>query len=194
MTKNKWLSVNIVALACLTGFLKENPVNELESYLADVKISVRPNPNLDLGELPQEQVYVPAKYTGNSNPFDLKGFVKPKEIEGIAVTSMSKQEDCAIPNAPPVTGYLENYELMSLQMVGVIGKSHGSKERGKDPDGQFKALIKTPDSGVILAQYGEKLGTNHGKINEVNFGDLKATELHKISNCYQEKPATMQVH
>lgn len=186
--------MNIMALACLTGFLKESPVNELESYLADVKISVRPNPNLDLGELPQEQVYVPAKYTGNSNPFDLKGFVKPKEIEGVAVTSTSKQEDCAIPDAPPVTDYLENYEWLSMQMVGSIGTPTGSKERGKNPNGQFKALIKTPDSGVILAEYGQKLGTNHGKIDTIEFRELQAIELHKISNCYQEKPAKMQVH
>lgn len=195
MKKNQWLGINLMALVCLTGFFKENPVDEMSSYISEKEVSIRPNPNLDLGELPQEQQYVPLNYTGKISPFELKGFVYPKELAGGEQVDSEKCPDgvCGEGPEPHAPYFLEGYELMELQMVGTIGRPTGNGGSIVKPEADFKALMKTPNAGIIFAKPGEYIGRNNGKVEAIGFQDMKLKEKHRVSRGWQDKEETIKI-
>lgn len=62
--------------------------------------------------------------------------------------------------------YLEQYTIASLSMVGTL--SQGPRTY---------ALIQDPDGGVHRVQYGDYMGTDHGKVTDIEEGAIELIEI-----------------
>lgn len=61
---------------------------------------------------------------------------------------------------------LEAYSIENLRMVGTLAQRK-----------EIFALIKTPDSNLFRVRKGNYLGQNFGRINEIDEGSVKLTEI-----------------
>ena len=161
------------ALACLalSGCGSERGLDEVKQY-------VKESDNLPRGRiepLPEVKPYEPFEYAA----YDLLDpFVARK-----APTSQPPKRDANDPRLDPNRrkGPLEAFPLENLKMVGTL-------QQKKD----FFALIKTPDNNLYRVKAGDFIGTNFGRISDINESSLKLKELTQDSgNEWKEEERTL---
>jgi type IV pilus assembly protein PilP len=122
--------------------------------------------------LPPVQEFAPLAFTGAAgpDPFSPRHAIKNANA-GEAPDANRKKE------------YLEGFALDALKMVGVI-------QRG----GQSFALIATPDGALVMAQPGNHMGLNYGRVTGIDADGIKLVEeVQDDTGSWQVKDASVRM-
>ncbi len=145
-------TVSLLAAGCGGG----SDFADIEKFMQDVDSQpARPIPPLP----PFEQV----------EPFAYQASTKRQPFEPpVKVTALEKRPDGVKvePNFDRVKQYLEQFPIGQLTMVGTL-----SQQRS-----EF-ALIQDPEGGVHRVQVGDYIGTDHGRIRNINELEIGLVEI-----------------
>lgn len=187
VNKSKICLLTAVCLG-VTGFtdffIKDNPVDEIQQFVSEVKASTPKSPALSGMEPVEIKPYEPYHFTANgNNPFVVKGFVEQSGMDMIATDEdLCATSDCGDgPPTPHAPYFLENYNLDQLSMIGTMNY----KGRGRI------ALIQTPNAGVVRAAQGEYIGRNNGLILSINGNRLVVVEKYRSPKGWQDRKTTL---
>ncbi len=142
--------------AALSGCGEADDFSDLQSFMDEVdsrpKGTIQPLP-------PFEQVEPFAYEASNMrSPFEPPILVKRVERQ--------RGDPSVTPNFNRTKQYLEQYSIGSLAMVGTL-------ERGPSK----YALIKDSDGGVHRVQAGDYMGTDHGRIRNIDEASIELIEI-----------------
>ncbi len=117
-----------------------------------------PRPRIEpLPEVKPFEVFAyEADKDGLIDPFKPRKVELPKQSQSNGI-----RPDLNRPREP-----LEAYSIENLRMVGTLAQRK-----------EIFALIKTPDSNLFRVRKGNYLGQNFGRINEIDEGSVKLTEI-----------------
>lgn len=117
-----------------------------------------PRPRIEpLPEVKPFEVFAyEADKSGLIDPFKPRKVELPKQAQTNGI-----RPDLNRPREP-----LEAYSIENLRMVGTLAQRK-----------EIFALIKTPDSNLFRVRKGNYLGQNFGRINEIDEGSVKLTEI-----------------
>lgn len=150
----------LIALGVLTGCSSNSGFGDLDRFMkqADEK------PRGKIEPLPEVQVYRAFTYSaaGNRSPF-----LPPAEV---VVTDIEVAEDQSTvkPNFDRPPEVLESFPMAQISMVGNLQKG---------PDQTLWALISDGEGGVHMAQKGQYMGKNHGRIVDIVDGRIDIIEI-----------------
>lgn len=105
--------------------------------------------------IPEAKVFQPVTFNAKDDPF------KEKPITNLEALEKNKYAPEANRRKEP----LEKYSLEQLRITGMIMK-----------DGIMYAIIRSPDGKNNYVTKGNYIGTNYGKIIEINESQLKLEE------------------
>jgi len=145
---------------CFLGFLvacsSGSDISDLEDFVSDTTSKPRGR----IPPLPEFQPYSAFTYSASALRSPFKSPVIFEELATISKTEVSP------PNSERRKDPLERYALGELMFVGTMAK-----------DGtELKALIKTAQKSVIVAEVGNYMGKNHGKIISVSETQIDIVE------------------
>jgi len=150
----------LIALGALTGWSANSGFGDLDRFMkqADEK------PRGKIEPLPEVQVYRAFTYSaaGSRSPF-----LPPAEV---VVTDIEVAEDQSTvkPNFDRPPEVLESFPMSQISMVGTLQKG---------PAQTLWALISDGEGGVHMAQKGQYMGKNHGRIVDIVDGRIDIIEI-----------------
>jgi len=129
---------------------------DLQQFMAEV--DARPKQRIE--PLPPFEQVPPFAYQASNqrSPFEPPVVVKPLDRE--------KGGPQVVPDFNRVKQYLEQYAIGRLSMVGTLAQGNS-----------MYALIKDADGGVHRVQRGDYMGTDFGKITNIDEGELELIEI-----------------
>jgi len=130
-------------VACSSG----SDIDDLEEFISQTTSKPRGR----IPPLPEFQPYSAFTYSASALRSPFKSPVIFEEMAAIS------KEEVLAPNLDRRKEPLERYSLGELAFVGTLTKEAG----------ELKALIKTTQKSVIMAEVGNYMGKNHGKIVSV---------------------------
>jgi len=147
--------VAVSLAAVLAGCGSNRDFNDLEQFMTEVQS--RPPSRIE--PLPPFEQVAPFAYQASTmrSPFEPPVQVRPSNRP-------SGPQVKPDPNRPKQ--FLEQYTVASLTMVGTL--SQGSRTF---------ALVQDADGGVHRVQSGDYMGTDHGKIQDIEEGEIELIEI-----------------
>jgi len=151
----KLLLLSVVFLAACS---QQSDISDLQEFVA----TTTNKPKGRIQPLPEFKPYSAFVYSASAlrSPFE-----SPALFEEL---SRNVASNVNAPNANRPKQPLERYQLSELTLVGTLAK---------DADGLLKALIKTESGNVHVAQLGEYLGKNNGRIITINESKIEIVEV-----------------
>lgn len=163
--KFSYLYLFIIFLcALLTACKEDDPLKKSEQFIEELK--KRPAKPIEL--IPEIKPVPQAKYH-LANERDPYQRIENQIPGGQAMPDLKRAKEP-----------LEFYTLDSLKMVGSIIK-----------DGQYFAIVSTPDQMVYSVTLGQYMGQNFGKIVALNENEIKLVETIQINGAWQTRPASL---
>ncbi len=149
---------------------------DLQDYVAEV--NARPKGTIE--PLPEFKAYESFQYSaaGLRSPFS-----PPVEVKLIKYQDGKAKSDVK-PDFDRAKEYLEGFNIDSLTMVGSIAMSEAG----------LWALVDDSEGGVHRIQAGNYLGRNHGKVADVNSGQIDVIEIVPDGHGgWLERPRTLKL-
>jgi type IV pilus assembly protein PilP len=143
--KNKIILVSIMLMG-LSGCSGDS-FQDIKGWMNEQRMAAKGK----IEPLPSAKSFVAVPFVFHSDPF------KDKPV--LSLDSIEKNKYAPDPNRRKEP--LESYSLETLKMVGSINK-----------DGEYYAMIKTPDKTVHYVKKGNYMGNNYGQITEVTEGSI----------------------
>ena len=144
-----------VSAVVLTG-CADTDLAQLEGTLADIRQSPGGQPPVMAVALP-ESLDLSYLYSGGRSPF-----LPPDEI---AQDSADRGETAFAPDQQRTPEPLECFSLQELRLVGTMRM--GERQ---------VALIASPDGNVTSVKEGNYMGTDYGRIAQINAQEIRVTE------------------
>ena len=144
-----------VSAVVLTG-CADADLAQLEGTLADIRQSPGGQPPVMAVALP-ESLDLSYLYSGGRSPF-----LPPDEI---AQDSADRGETAFAPDQQRTPEPLERFSLQELRLVGTMRM--GERQ---------VALIASPDGNVTSVKEGNYMGTDYGRIAQINAQEIRVTE------------------
>ena len=156
MKKTGTLFFAILLMGLLQGCDRKSGLGDLEAFLAEV--DARPKGRIE--PLPAVEQYTLFAYSAASlrSPFE-----PPVVIKAI---SRRKGDPKVKPDFNRVKHYLEQFGVGELSMVGTLAQG-----------AVFYALVSDTEGGVHRVRIGDYMGTNFGKVVEVNESEIELLEI-----------------
>ena len=148
----------LLSLILLTACSQQSDIADLQEFVA--KTTNKPKGRIQ--PLPEFKPYSAFVYSASAlrSPFESPALFE--ELSRKVASSVNA------PNENRPKQPLERYQLSELTLVGTLAK---------DDDGILKALIKTGTGNVHVAQLGEYLGKNNGRIITINESKVEIVEV-----------------
>lgn len=145
--------LTIVGIGVLFGLsgCSSNDYSDLNEWMKTQQRSVPKK----IQPIPEAKVFQPITFNAKNDPF------QEKPMANLAVLEKNKYAPDMNRRKEP----LEKYSLDQLKITGMIVK-----------DGKMYAIIRSPDSKNYYVTKGNYLGTNYGKIIDINESQLKLEE------------------
>lgn len=170
------LLIALFILSTLTS-CSVNDMNDLKKHVEEVK----KRPPSYVEPLPEIQPYETFAYKATDLRDPFQQITDEKDKQPISSDLIVKPKSNIRPDFNRNREALENYQLDSLKMVGII-------ERENERWG----LIRSPDGTIHRVQVGNFIGKNHGKINQIYEDLIKLTEIIPDgSDGWQERTAEL---
>lgn len=143
-------------IAAVAGCAGGDDYADLREFMGEV--NSRPVPPIE--PLPPFEQVAPFAYQASNqrSPFEPPVVVKRVERE--------QGGPKVVPDFDRVRQYLEQYAIASLHMVGTLAQ--GAAVYG---------LVQDGDGGVHRVQAGDYMGTDHGRIQEIEEGSIELIEI-----------------
>jgi len=145
----------MVSAVALTGCVDAD-LAQLEGTLADIRQSPGGQPPVMAVALP-ESADLSYLYSNERSPF-----LPPEEI---AQGSADRSEGSLAPDRQRTPEPLERFSLQELRLVGTMRMG-----------GRQVALIASPDGNVTSVKEGNYMGTDYGRIAQINAQEIRVTE------------------
>lgn len=150
----------LIATAVLAGCSANSGFGDLDRFMkqADEK------PRGKIEPLPEVQVYRAFTYSaaGERSPF-----LPPAEVV-VTDIEVAQDQSTVKPNFDRSPEVLESFSMSQISMVGNLQKGPGQT---------LWALISDGEGGVHMAQKGQYVGKNHGRIVEIADGRIDIIEI-----------------
>lgn len=177
-------SILLVSFVSLTGFIFGDPEAEVNQFINETQNTLKAGHKVKLPPMPVYQDYKPYLYqAGEADPFKLKPFVTDVKSSNNPEAQPCKTADCGDPAPNPhIPYFLENYDISSLRMMGVLNKNN-----------VMTVLIRTPDAGIQEAKVGEYIGRNNGLILSIKPDHIVVQEKYKVPRGWQNRMTTLEL-
>ena len=153
--KLRWPAL-LLGTALLAGCGGGSDFGDIQSYMDEV--NARPKGRIE--PLPPFEQVPPFAYKASTkrSPFEPPALVQivPERNTGPKVK----------PNPDRVKEFLEQFPIGNLSMVGTLSQRS-----------QLYALIQDSQGGVHRVSRGNYMGTDHGRINSINDGEVELIEI-----------------
>ncbi|MBV1905546.1 MAG: pilus assembly protein PilP [Pseudomonadales bacterium] len=156
MRSTKFALLGVLLMGLIQGCDSKSGMDDLEVFLAEV--DARPKGRIE--PLPAIEQYTLFAYSAASmrSPFE-----PPVVIKAV---KRGKGDPKVKPDFNRVKHYLEQFNVGELKMVGTLAQGN-----------IFYALVSDSEGGVHRVRIGDYMGTNFGKVTDVNEGEIELLEI-----------------
>lgn len=117
------------------------------------------------------------------DPFTVRPFVviEDENANPEPLQKIKCEFACGIPPAPHAKSFLEKYSLSELSFVGVLSADIN------------KALIKTPDLGVVTISIGDYIGNKNGMVKQIDKRAMVVEEKSLQGSVWRDKKTILTI-
>ena len=169
------ISSLVFVSAVLTG-CSDGDFPDLKQFVEEVKAE----PKGSIDPLPEFQLYESFQYAaaGLRAPFS-----EPVEVRLLRYQQGKSSKDIK-PDESRLKEYLEGFNIDSLKMVGTISLV----------EDELWALVDDADGGVHRIRPGNYLGRNHGRVIDIDLGQIDVIEIVPDGHGgWLERPRTLKL-